>query len=546
MPGAARVAAIDLGASSGRVMMVTVGPGVLELEEVHRFRLYPEPHQVDGSAYLLWNFQYLLAQVTEGLAKAAGQGPVDAIGVDSWGADFGFIDASGQLLGPVVAYRDDRTEGVEPWVWDRAARPAAPDSGQALYGLTGAAHQRFNTVFQLAAEVLGRSPMPGRLEQADKLLMLPDLVAHHLTGAAFAEVTAASTSGLFDPWRRSWCWPLIDALGLPQGLFPQVVEPGTVVGGLRADLAERLGLAAETPVVAVGGHDTASAVAAVPALAPAGAPDEGQFAYISCGTWSLVGVELPAPVATAAAREANFTNELGLDGTVRFLKNVSGLWLLNECQRAWAAQGLEADTRVLLDQAAALPAGPAFNADDPAFIAPGGMPARVGSASAAAGRAASATNNGDQPNPSGFSQAELTRAIIDSLAASYARAVRQAETITGLAVSRLHVVGGGSNNRLLCRAAATALPGVEVLAGPGEATALGNALAVARGIGAVGGSLADLRRLIADRFPPTLCLPEPPPPGAGPEIYPGTSPDGLLRYPATAGQTPIVTKESLP
>jgi rhamnulokinase len=609
----ARVVAIDLGASSGRVLAVEVGPATLRETQLHRFQCQFVPDAV----HLVLDTAHLFDQIAVGLRVAAATGPVDAIGVDAWGADYALIDPAGRALEPILNYRDPRTEGIESAVWakigrafgaDAGARPgtrvrehglggdgagarlglaaapkpvglgpgaaeaagvggmttpaaeaagngagrgpgstgadgagdgesagarlglaaapkpaglgpgaadtaaeaagaegAGPDGAgvgggaasaadlsgrdglgpdawrgrEALYRLTGAAHQRFNTVFQLAAEQLGL-PADGRLDAADKLLMMPDFVARHLTGAVFAEATAASTTGLFDPERRDWCWPVIDALGLRRGLFPEVCEPGTVVGRLRGDLARDWGLPGGVPVVAVGGHDTASAVAAVPAVGR-------DFAYVSCGTWSLVGLELERPRATAAARGANFTNELGVDGTVRFLKNISGLWLLSECQREWRVQGLPAGTERLLEQAALEPAGPVFDADDQGFIAPGNMPARVAAAARAVGRTVG-------------SPAAITRAIIDSLAASYARAVSEARALTGAEVARLHVVGGGSRARLLCQCAAQAA-GLAVEAGPAEATALGNALIQARAIGAIGGGLPELRGLVAATHP---------------------------------------------
>jgi rhamnulokinase len=457
-------------------MVLEVGRGLLQSREVYRFSCFTSY----DAAHLVLDTTRLLADVETGLRLAAGEGPVDGIGVDTWGADFALLGEDGALLGPVVSYRDGRTEGIEPDVWGGIGQ-------QNLYRRTGAAHQRYNTIFQLAAEQRGLSPLPGRLERAAHLLMMPDFVAYHLTGVVTAEVTAASTTGLIDPATRDWAWDVIEALGLPRRLFGPVVQPGAIVGHLLADVAGRVGLPESVPVIAVGGHDTASAVAAVPAIG-------ADFAYVSCGTWSLVGAELAGPCLTEAAWRANFTNELGADGTVRFLRNVSGLWLLNECQRAWRTEGLTVDTAGLLEQAALLPPGPPFDADDQAFIAPGNMPARVAAAAADVGR--------DVSGP-----AELTRAIIDSLADAYARAIADAARLTGQAVNRVHLVGGGSRGQLLCQAAADAT-GLEVQAGPAEATALGNALIQARTVGALSGSLDSLRALVATSKTPISYLPQ--------------------------------------
>ncbi|MDR2347507.1 MAG: rhamnulokinase [Bifidobacteriaceae bacterium] len=483
---AQRIAAVDLGASSGRVMVVTLGEAAVDLECVHRFPTAAAMRE----GRLSWDFEGIWANVAAGLRAAAAGGPVDSVGIDSWGVDYGLIGADGELLAAPVSYRDSRTEGVPERVW-RQLDPAW------LYRLTGTAHQRFNTIFQLATE-------PAKtLERAQSLLMLPDLLNHRLTGRLGAEATNASTTGLFDAARRDWCWPVIEAMGLPERLFPAVVEPGAVVGELTAQAAEATGLDRATTVVAVGSHDTASAIAAAPAT-------EADFAYISSGTWSLVGVELAEPVLTEASRVAGFTNELGVGGAVRYLKNVTGLWLLSECQRAWAARGLTEPLEALLEGAARLPrSAVVFDASRDQFLAPGDMPERVAEAIVEAGGRAPRDHH------------ETVRCVIDSLAATSAATIRAGAELAGVTPRRIHVVGGGSLNALLNQATADAA-GLPVLAGPVEASAIGNALIQARALAAGPAGRARpagpdgivrLRRLVAQHFrvrthqPGGACLP---------------------------------------
>jgi rhamnulokinase len=439
-----RVAAADLGAASGRVIVGRVGAGELAIEECHRFA--NRPVTVRGTLH--WDILDLYRGVLDGLRAAGG---LDGIGVDSWGVDYGLLDADGALLGNPVHYRDART-----------ADATADRFGAAgLYATTGIQFLPFNTIHQLAAE--------RRLAAARHLLMIPDLLAYWLTGEVGAELTNASTTQLLDVRARTWATGLLDRIGVDVGLFPSLREPGTVIGPA-ADFGG-------TPVIAVGSHDTASAVAGVPA--------EGErFAYISCGTWSLVGVELAEPVLTEESRLANFTNELGVDGTVRFLRNVMGLWLLQECLREWPGADLDA----LLAEAATLPARSVLDPDDPVFLPPGDMPARIAAACRAVGA----------PVPA--SHAQTVRCIVDSLAAAHRRAVETAVRLSGHPVDVVHVVGGGARNTLLCQLTADAC-GLPVVAGPVEATALGNVLVQARALGAVDGDLAALRALVRETQP---------------------------------------------
>ncbi len=444
------VAAVDLGASSGRVMRGVVHDGRVELEEVRRFGNGP----VRVGATLHWDVLGLYREVLEGL-RAAGE--VASVGIDTWAVDYGLLDRTGALVGNPVHYRDARTDGIAETL---------PD----LYTANGLQVLPFNTIYQLVAA----AGTPA-LAAAKDLLLIPDLLAYWLTGVRAAEVTNASTTGLLDPVERRWDTGLMAKVGIDPTLFAPLCEPGTEIGA-----------ATGAPVIAVGSHDTASAVVAVPA-------ETERFAYISCGTWSLVGVELDAPVLTEASRAANFSNELGVDGTVRYLRNVMGLWLLQECVREWGSPDLAA----LLAEAEAQPALAAVvDAGDPAFIPPGDMPARI---------AAACTRLG-QPAPS--SRAATVRVVLDSLALAHRRAVREAAALSGREVDVVHVVGGGARNDLLCRLTADAC-GLPVVAGPVEATALGNVLVQARALGALTGGLTDLRRVVAASTAPRRHEPDP-------------------------------------
>ncbi|MFC7529911.1 rhamnulokinase family protein [Actinoplanes sp. GCM10030250] len=431
-----RFAAVDLGASSGRVVVGRLGGGELTLDVVHRFP--NEPVRVGGTLH--WDILGLHRGMLDGLRAA---GPVASIGIDSWAVDYGLIDATGALLGNPVHYRDSRTDGIAERYGD-------------FYEIAGLQTLPFNTVYQLIAA----RETPQYLT-AEHLLLIPDLLAYWLTGQVGAEYTNASTTGLLDVRTRNWSESLVSDLGLRAGLLPPIRQPGEVIGHYQG-----------TPVVAVGSHDTASAIVGVPA---AGA----DFAYISCGTWSLVGLELDHPVLSRESRQANFTNEGGVDGTIRYLRNVMGLWPLQECLREWGSP----DLGQLLTAAAAEPAlAHVVDLDDPVFLPPGDMEGRLRKT---AGLAA-----GDGP-------AVITRCILDSLALAHRRAVRQARELAGREVNVVHLVGGGALNELLCQltADACALP---VLAGPVEATALGNLLVQARAAGAVEGGLDAMRALVRE------------------------------------------------
>jgi len=445
-------AAVDVGASGGRVMAGTVDGDHIRLEAVHRFA----NGVVERDGHLRWDLDRIFDEVRTGLSKTP---DALSIGIDTWAVDYGLLDADGRLLAQPIAYRDDRTAAVIDEV--HALVPPAE-----LYATSGVQFLPFNTIYQLVAEQ--RGPL---WEQAAHAVLLPDLLAHRLTGQLRAEATNASTTGLLDAGTRRWSTDLLDRLGIPRSLLPDIEPPGSVRGTA----------AGGSVVTTVGSHDTASAVVGVPATTD-------RFAYIASGTWSLVGLELDAPVLAEAARQANFTNELGVDGRTRFLRNVGGLWLLQECLREWRRGDLED----VLVRASQLPGdGPTIDVDDPALIAPGGMPARI---AAAAGR------------PS-LTEAETVRCILDSLAAAYARTIHEAATLAGRDVEVVHVVGGGSQNQPLCQLTADAC-GLPVIAGPVEATAIGNVAVQARTHGALPATLEAIRAGIAAtshlrRFDPT-------------------------------------------
>ena len=443
-------AAVDLGASSGRVMLGRVGPDQLELTEVHRFR-NGGGRLPDG---LYWDVLGLYTDVLTGLRAAAREEHLAGVAVDSWAVDYGLLDARGTLQGNPRHYRDPRTDAVIDDVHAKVD-PAR------LYGVTGLQFLPFNTLYQLAAE----PALDGR-----RALLVPDLLGYWLTGGQVAEETNASTTGLLDARTGGWSTPLVEALGLPPGLLPDVIAAGEVLAPLTAEVSADIGVDYALPVTTVGSHDTASAVVGVPA-------DNPRFGYISCGTWGLVGVELDAPVLTEDSRKANFTNERGVDGTIRYLRNVMGLWLLSESMRTWELRGRGVALDDVLAAAAALPAGgPRVDPNDPVFLPPGDMPSRIVEAAGLR-----------DPEPE-----VVVRCILDSLAVAFAGAVSDAERLSGRPVEVVHLVGGGSQNALLCQLTADAV-GRPVVAGPVEATALGNVLVQARTHGVLSGDLAALR-----------------------------------------------------
>jgi rhamnulokinase len=454
-----RFAAVDLGASSGRVMAVDIAADTLTIDEVHRFPNGP----VAVGERLHWDVLMLFRETLEGLRQA---GPVDAVGIDGWAVDYGLLDSEGALLGNPYHYRDGRTDGVT----DKVHAVVGADE---LYAATGIQVQPFNTVYQLSAATGGQ-----QLAIADTLLLIPDLLNYWLTGHRSTELTNASTTGLLDSRTHMWATRMMGELGINPALFTPLIPPGTVLGPVSEAVRTNAGLPGCPQVIAVGSHDTASAVAAVPADTP-------HFAYVATGTWSLVGVELDAPVLTEQSRAANFTNEVGVFGTVRFLRNVMGLWLLQECLRECP----EVDLDELLAAAGREPGlGHVIDAADPQFLAPGEMTSRIADACHRLGQ--------DAPN----TPAAFVRTILDSLALAHAQAVREAAELSGARIDVVHLVGGGARNALLCQLTADAC-GRPVVAGPVEAAAVGNALMQAHTLGVVRGGLTALRQLVANNLP---------------------------------------------
>ena len=464
MTSAGWVAAVDLGATSGRVMLGHVGPDQLSVEAVHRFSNDPV-RITDG---LHWNILELYRNLLIGLRKAIVEQPdLAGVGIDSWAVDYGLVSGD-RLINNPFHYRDERTaRGVD--LVHKIADHAS------LYATNGLQFQPFNSIYQLAVD-----QKAGVIDDTTRMLMLPDLLAFWLTGEQIGERTNASTTGLLDVSTGSWNATLIDKLSLPRSLFPSLVDPASRVGSLRDDVAAEVG--ATLDVIAVGSHDTASAVVGVPMTEPGAA-------YISSGTWSLVGIELDRPVLTEESREANFTNEGGVDGKIRYLRNVMGMWLLSESIRTWEREGLILELTTLLAQAAAITTPVAiFDANHPSLLPPGDMPKRITELCVAADTAA--------PN----SPPEFARSIVESLAEAYATAIDDAERLSGSKINIVHIVGGGSQNTLLCQLTANRT-GRRVLAGPVEATAIGNVLIQGRAAGLVDGELSELRALVARTFP---------------------------------------------
>jgi rhamnulokinase len=465
--------AVDLGAESGRAVVGTFDGGRLALQDVHRFANVP----VTLAGTLHWDFLRLFGDVSAGLRRAAAGGPVVSVGVDTWGVDFGLLDDRGRLLGNPVHYRDTRTAGMLEQAFAAVPR-------EEIYRATGIQFMPINTLFQLLSMVRAGDP---QLRQADRLLMMGDLFAHFLCGSSVAEYTNASTSQLLDPFARDWARPLLERLGIPSRFLPEIVQPGTLLGSLRPDVAADTGLAGAR-VVAPGSHDTASAVVGAPLDAPT-------TAFISSGTWSLIGLEVTAPVVSAMTLAANLTNEGGVAGTIRLLRNVMGLWLVQEGRRAlWPA----GDTPSYEELAVLAEAAPAFTAfidpDDERFLRPGDLPARV--------RAFCRETGQREPRDAGT----LMRVLLESLALRYATVVDELARASGNPIRAIHVVGGGSNHRFLCRLTAGAT-GLAVRAGPVEATAIGNLAVQAIAAGELA-SVAEARQLVARSFPITSYEPE--------------------------------------
>jgi len=458
--------AFDLGASSGRAILGSLESGRISIRELSRF-----PNEmIDLAGSLYWNIAQLYQEVKRGMRVCAAEAGVrpESIGVDTWGVDFGFLASDGSLLGLPYAYRDSRTQAAPDEFFARV--PLAR-----VYQLTGIQVMSFNSLFQLYVMARDGSPLLGA---ADSLLMIPDLLNYLLTGVPRTEFTIGTTSQLYNPRTKAWEPELFEALGVSTDIMGEIIAPGTELGPLRASVGQETGMEG-VPVIATASHDTAAAVAAVPA--------EGQdWAYISSGTWSLVGVESREPIITDEARESNLTNEGGVEGTFRVLKNVSGLWLVQECRRAWAAER-EYSYQELAEMAAGAPAFKALiDPDHAGFMNPPDMPEAI----------RGYCRRTRQPEPE--TPAEFVRCILEGIALKYRVVVDQLRRIYPNPINRLHIIGGGSQNRTLSQFAANAT-GMPAVAGPAEATAVGNLLVQAMGAGRVG-SLAEIREIVRQSF----------------------------------------------
>lgn len=471
--------AVDLGASGGRVVSGAFDGRLLELEEIHRFENGP----VAMGGQLIWDLPRLWQEVVAGLRAAAVRhgGGVASVGVDTWGVDFSFLTTDDTLLANPVCYRDPRTRGMLA-----AAERLVPR--EEIFAATGLQFMEINSLYQLLALRDRRAPV---LEAADRLLMMPDLFHWLLSGQRSNERTNATTSQCFDPRAGDWAFELLERFGLPRRIFGPVIEPGTDLGPLRPEVAAETGLGA-TRVLVPGTHDTASAVVAVPAAEPPSSrPD---WCYVSLGTWALVGAELDRPLVTPECLALNFTNEGGVGGTTRLLKNVCGLWLVQQCRAAWRRQGKEWTWDQLTALAAeAPPLATLVDPDDPTLVAPADMPEAIRSLARAAG----------EPVPE--STAAVVRTALESVAAAIRRRIGELDSLLGRQIGRVHVVGGGVKNRLLCQMIADAT-GRPVVAGPVEATAIGNLLVqlVARD-GVV--DLRAMRQIARDSFEPETFVP---------------------------------------
>ena len=453
--------AFDCGATSGRAMLARFGGGSFSIEEVYRFP--SEIIRKDGRMY--WDVNSIYRHFIECLRQLGTEGVrLDSIGIDTWGVDFGCVGANGSLTGMPRCYRDPYTSGVPEQVFRTIPR-------ERLYARTGIQIMDFNTIFQLYAQTKAGDKA---LAAARSLLFMPDLLAYMLTGRQVCEYTDASTSGMMDQSTRQFDKELLHELGVRTDMLLPIVPSGTLIGPLRPSVAEETGLGS-VPVIAVAGHDTASAVAAVPAA------DE-HFAYLSSGTWSLMGIEVPEPIVTDASARENFTNEGGIEGTTRFLKNITGMWLLEQCKAVWKAEGKDYSYSELMEMALSAKDFPGrINPDDPRFAAPGNMVEEI---------LRSAQDD--------MNDAQVVSCIYHSLAERYAAVLERLRGFAPFPIDKLHIIGGGSANDLLNQWTADAT-GIPVIAGPTEATAIGNAMMQAKAAGLVKDRW-EMRRMIAQAF----------------------------------------------
>jgi len=458
-----RILAFDFGASSGRAILGTLENGKIEMKEIHRFS--NDPVSVCGTVY--WDILRLFFEIKTGITKAVAEGGFDAVSIDTWGVDFGLLDKDGKLLGNPVHYRDVRTEPIP----EEVLKVIPKDE---LYNLTGIQFNRINTLYQLMYLKLKE---PETLARTEKMLMIPDLFAYMLTGEIHEEATIASTSNIYDGRTKNWSFELIEKLGLPKSIFADIIEPGSVYGNLSPEICEELGCES-VPVIACASHDTASAVAAVPSVTD-------DFVYVSCGTWSLFGIETREPIVTPEAAQYNFTNEGGFDNTTRFLKNITGLWLIQESRRQWKREGTEVGFDVLEKEALASEPFKCFiDVDDPLFETAGNLPRRVQEYCRKTGQYVPA-NRG-----------EIMRCIYQSLAMKYRYTFDVLKDLGKKDYSHINIVGGGTKDGLLCQMVAESC-NTEIFAGPIEATALGNIAVALYALDELA-DLKEIRKVVSD------------------------------------------------
>ena len=460
--------AFDFGASSGRAILGTFDGNKIELTEIHRF--LNEPVEINGTLY--WDSLRLFHELKQGLLKAQNAGHTDivSIGIDTWGVDFGLIDKNGDIIGSPVHYRDNRTNGAMEKSFEIIPR-------NEQYKLSGLQFMQFNTLYQLLAL---KEKSPHMLENADKAIFMPDLFNYFLTGEKVCESTIASTSQLCDPATHRFSPEIFNAFGIREDLFPTMVDPGTVTGKIRESIKNELGLKYDPVVISVAQHDTASAVMAVPALTE-------RFAYISSGTWSLLGSETPIPYTDDTAEQYNFTNEGGYADTTRLLKNIMGLWIIQECKRQWDRKGEVYSFGELAAMAEKCEPLKCFiDPDDPLFMPPNGMVERIQEYCNKTGQYLPTTHG------------EISRCIYESLAMKYRMSLEGLEQILGYKLPVLHIVGGGCQNKALCQYTANAI-GRRVVAGPVEATAIGNIVCQLIAMGEIE-NLNQARKIIGNSF----------------------------------------------
>lgn len=466
--------AADFGGGSGRVIAGWLEEGCLIMKEIHRF----SNRQVKLGNHVYWDFPALFEDMKEGFRRAAQQGlSVRSVGIDTWGVDFGLLDKDGNLIGNPICYRDPRTAGMPEKYFSHV-------DATTHYARTGIQVMDINTLFQLLSLKESDSD---QLRIANRLLFMPDLFSYFLTGVANNEYCIASTSELMDAEKRSWSWETIREAGLPEHIFGDIIQPGTVRGCLKADIAKETGLS-DVKVVAAGSHDTASAVAAVPATG------EGPVAFLSSGTWSLLGVELPSPILSEKARTGQFTNEGGVGGRIRFLQNITGLWILQRLMAEWKSRGEEQTYDLILPAAAEAQIDSIIAVDAPEFMNPENMEQAIADHCRRQGLRVPAD------------KAETVRCVLQSLAQKYKEAVGTLNQLLPTPLKQLHIIGGGSQNRLLNQLTADAL-GIPVAAGPVEATAMGNILVQAMAMGEVD-SLEHLRAIVSRSVTPEFFYPK--------------------------------------